>query len=36
MMLAERTTAVPVVDEHMVLIGMVTDRDLVRVLAGDA
>lgn len=32
-MRAERTTAVPVVDERMRLLGLVTDRDLVTAVA---
>jgi CBS domain-containing protein len=32
----ERTTAVPVVDEHMRLVGLVTDRDVVAAVARGA
>ena len=35
-MAGEQTTAVPVVDEHLRLVGLVTDRDVVAVVARGA
>jgi CBS-domain-containing membrane protein len=35
-MFAERTTAVPVVDDHMRIVGLVTDRDVVAAVSRGA